>query len=235
MRIFENAVEAEILRTRLDAAGILAVVNGGEVATMLSHIGTAAVRVRVEVAPEDFERAQAILEEDDNDRVERSAWTCSRCQERNEPLFDLCWYCGKQRTDTDLGASDEGEAEDEPTIQEPLAPIDPDETASRTPASDNPYSPPRFTSAGREMPLADSAPSIDSEVEDLVSRVFRGAVIGTVLVPPLLALYVLTQLFFRVPAVAYQSPALRVRLIAAWVLCFLSICCGAIFWNIVYF
>ena len=232
LQIFENAVEAEILRTRLDAAGILAVVNGGEVATMLSHIGTAAVSVRVEVAPEDFDRAAKILREDEMDRAARTAWTCQRCDERNEPLFDLCWSCGKSRDASSVdGTLDEmGLA----PVEDPGPIVGAGRAISR-PRSTNPYAPPlvdRSHTATAMKTIVASEP--DQRVVDAVTLIFRGAVIGTVILPPLLTFYVLFRLVFEIPRSAYQTPRLKRRLIASWGLCLLSFGSAAIFWGLIY-
>ena len=52
LRRCKDYIEAEALRTRLDAEGILAVVNGEWVVTALSYVGTAMGGVRLEVAME---------------------------------------------------------------------------------------------------------------------------------------------------------------------------------------
>ena len=231
LQIFENAVEAEILRTRLDAAGILAVVNGGEVATMLSHIGTAAVSVRVEVAPEDFDRAAELLREDETDRAHKTAWKCQRCDERNEPLFDLCWSCGKSRdvssvaeTLDEIGLAPESESGSIVAARQANA------RASIT----NPYAPPLIDRSRSEVATTNIATEPDPRVVDAVTLIFRGAVIGMVILPPLLTLYVLFRLVFEIPRSAYQTPRLKRRLIASWCLCLLSFGSAALFWGLLY-
>ncbi|MCA9136562.1 MAG: DUF2007 domain-containing protein [Planctomycetales bacterium] len=219
LQIFSNAVEAEILRTRLDAAGIMAVVNGGEVATMLSHIGSAVVRVRVEVAPEDFQRASEVLREDEIERAERTAWTCSRCDERNEPLFDLCWNCNKVRDDFDVSRP---AYEIEPMVVHESGSFVVADQPARTTASENPYAPVLLSEDHRAFRADPFGLEHDTEIVELVSRVFRGAVIGVLVLPPLMTIYVLYLLIFRVPAVAYRDPGMFRRLIASWVLCVIT-------------
>lgn len=231
LRICDNAVEASIVKTRLDAAGILAVVNGGEVATTLSHIGTA-LRVRVEVAPEDFERASAILDNDDLERSVRAAWQCSRCDEHNDPSFDLCWACGKQHEPGDRQVDQKDD--DRPPTQStgPLT-VDPTEFAPKP--ANNPYAPPSSPKHASAKPVGypgePSADRVAEESELTVTRIFRGAIFGTVVLPPLLTCYVLCMLCFYVPGTAYRVPRLRRKLIASWVLCGLSLVFAAIFWT----
>lgn len=219
LQIFNNAVEAEILRTRLDAAGILAVVNGGEVATMLSHIGSAVVGVRVEVAPEDFERAAEILREDEIDRAERSAWECGRCDERNEPLFDLCWSCGKSRDESDPSRP---AYEMETVVRRESGPLVVADQRSPPAPSKNPYAPVLLSTDNRGCPLHREDQEHDPEVVEAVSRIFRGAVISIFILPPLLSIYVICNLIFRVPRSAYHEPRLYRRLVASWFLCLVS-------------
>ncbi|MCO8121927.1 DUF2007 domain-containing protein [Stieleria sp. TO1_6] len=228
LRIVGNSAEAEILRSRLDAAGILAVVNGAEVATMLSHIGSAVVRVRVEVAPEDYDRANQLLADDEQDRAQRTAWNCNRCGERNEPLFDFCWSCNKQREDSDPAAS---VFESEDSDAETFGQMSVNEPEVIKPPDNNPYAP---VILGRERPPQPVAgPGVESDpvVVDTVMRVFRGAVVGTVIIPPLISLYALGTLLTTVPMSAYRDPPLRWRLIASWLLCLLGIGFGVIVWS----
>ena len=230
LRVFENPHHAEILRTRLDAAGILSVINGAEVATMLSHIGTAVAKVRLEVAPEDFERAQEILHQDEQQRADKTDWNCGRCDEANDASFDLCWSCSKQRDDADGSAK--------PVTEQGL-PSDPFVLTSDAtqPASvlnaTNPYAP---TSGRLDRPPRRGQSIVDGELSDepseelsrLVSRTFVGAIFSPLLLPPLISVYVLYLLTFRIPGEAYQFPCLRKKLISAWVITALGATVGTV-------
>lgn len=101
VRRCNNVIEADTLRIRLAAAGIDAVVQGGEGATTLSHIGGAAGYPQVDVSSEDYDRAVAMLQADESARLHTQPWICSRCEERNEATFDLCWSCQKPREASD--------------------------------------------------------------------------------------------------------------------------------------
>ncbi len=94
-------VEAEAIRTRLDAAGILAVINGAEAQLMLSYVGTALGGVKLEVAPEDYDRAVKLLDDDESQAAILGPWICERCNEQNEATFELCWKCQKPRDEED--------------------------------------------------------------------------------------------------------------------------------------
>lgn len=227
LRIVGNPLEAEIMCTRLDAAGILAVVNGSETATMLSHVGYAVSRVRVEVAPEDFDRASEILEADDYERTQRKQWVCSRCEEPNEPLFDFCWSCNKHRE------GDESEPRiDEPIVEQvPEPPIDALHGRPQPQQNDNPYAPiaipagePENGSLGRRLARHRSSDELqDWDLEETVDRILRGAVFSIFIAPPLLTAYVVFSLLSKVPKAAYSQPAYRRKLIASWCLCGISL------------
>lgn len=88
--------EAEIVRDRLLAAGVRAFVIGTDMATALSLGGAGTdVGVRLVVPPDDFDRAAELLAQDERVLREAGPWRCSRCDETNEPSFDVCWNCSK--------------------------------------------------------------------------------------------------------------------------------------------
>ena len=41
----------------------------------------------------DRERALQIIKEQVEEPPERPAWICSKCQEKNEGSFEICWQC----------------------------------------------------------------------------------------------------------------------------------------------
>lgn len=131
-----NFVEAESIRTRLDAAGILAVINGAESNRMLSYVGTALGGVQLEVAPEDYDRAVQLLEDDEIKSAAAGPWVCQACREQNEATFELCWNCQKLRDQADHhGDLDEAvEAAAEAPLAQASEPSD-------EPDDNNPYRP----------------------------------------------------------------------------------------------
>lgn len=134
LRRCHNFVEAEALRTRLDAAGILSVIDGAETQLMLSYVGTALGGVKVKVAPEDYDRAVALLEDDESKAAIAGPWVCDRCREQNDATFELCWQCQKPRDDHDHRA-DEADTT-EPAAADPNSNSGPPEPHDR-----NPYRP----------------------------------------------------------------------------------------------
>lgn len=89
--------EADIVRDRLEAAGIQAFVQGSETGRSLSYIGVALGGVRVQVAARDVEAARRLLSEDARQRATAGDWQCPRCDEPNDASFDLCWSCSLPR------------------------------------------------------------------------------------------------------------------------------------------
>ena len=92
--------EAEIVRERLESAGIRAFVQGGESATSLSYVGVALGGVRVQVPDSDLIRAKELLAADELQHETAGPWKCPRCDEPNEAGFDLCYSCSMPRGDT---------------------------------------------------------------------------------------------------------------------------------------
>ncbi len=231
LRVFANPLEAEIMRTRLDAAGILAVINGAEVAHMLSHIGTAVAKVRLEVAPEDFDRAVEVLNEDERRRGELTDWKCVRCDEDNDAAFDLCWNCSKKRDTSDpLSQFSQDSGKPVSEAEWPSITVDPPRT-SGLPKTTNPYAPTshNFQRDGSNPGSAAAAES-DEAMTDRATRAFYGSILGLCVLPPLLSLYVVYLLVFQVSGETYTRRGLRWKLIAAWILSPISI----VVWPLVY-
>ena len=231
LRTFFNPVEAEILKTRLDAAGIPAVVNGAEVATMLSHIGVAVARVKVEVLPEHIDLAYDILQEDDRLREERSAWTCAACKEFNEAAFELCWNCSKQRDDQDA-IGEPPEAAKTTIVNAAVLPPEANESivvqdlGQRPRSGGSPYQAPSDLAPNqlrKREPKKQTSPipECDEETVALVKRAFTGAVLSPLVLPPLLSIYV-TYLLLKVPLYVYRVPEMRYRLVITWLMLVVS-------------
>jgi hypothetical protein len=93
-----NAQEAYLVSGVLEQAGIVSRVVGDELQNAL-ELAAGAMNPRVWVRSEDFERAQAIIAELEQDRTSPDApgWTCPQCGERNEAEFDVCWKCQQER------------------------------------------------------------------------------------------------------------------------------------------
>lgn len=92
--------QAEMIRDRLEAAGLRAFVQGSESNRMLSHVGTALGGVRVQVPASELETAREVLLADERQRATAGPWQCPRCDEPNEASFDVCWSCSMPRGST---------------------------------------------------------------------------------------------------------------------------------------
>lgn len=113
--------EAEMVRDRLEAAGIQAFVQGSETGRSLSYIGVALGGVRVQVAEQDMEAARHVLAEDEHQRATAGDWRCPRCDEPNDASFDLCWSCSLPRSAASGDPQEKRLAAPQlPTVDEPV-------------------------------------------------------------------------------------------------------------------
>ncbi len=209
LRRCNDFVEAESIRTRLDAAGILAVINGADVHIAFSYFGTALGGVKLEVAPEDYDRAVQLLEEDASKASILGPWICRACKEQNEATFEICWNCKKPRDEDDRqGRGEEQEKQADPTVDPATA-----GQATATIRDSNPYRPVLLESETADLP---ATAETDSELDDAVRRAYVGAIVGTVILPPLLNLYSVWLLFFSRAWPAHRDPRYRRRLAITW-------------------
>lgn len=95
-----TTVEAELIRGKLQTAGIPATLVEPEPAAD----GAPAGRVQVQVSQTDFERAMQVLfpipKTTPAARVTHPAWKCPKCGEEVMGSFPLCWSCGTPRAGT---------------------------------------------------------------------------------------------------------------------------------------
>lgn len=100
-----TTVEAELIRGKLQTAGIPATLVEPEPAAD----GAPAGRVQVQVSQPDFERAMQVLfpipKITPAARVTHPAWKCPKCGEEVMGSFPLCWSCGTPRAGTITGAA----------------------------------------------------------------------------------------------------------------------------------
>ncbi|HVX11832.1 MAG TPA: hypothetical protein VHC22_11675 [Pirellulales bacterium] len=89
--------EADLIRGKLEAAGIPAVLSEPE----KGADGAPAGRVQVQVSPPDFERAMQLLfpipKAKPAARPAPPAWKCPKCGEQVMGQFPACWSCGTMR------------------------------------------------------------------------------------------------------------------------------------------
>ena len=151
-------------------------------------------------------------------------WVCHACKEQNEATFEICWRCHKPRDDDDwqgrLQVKEErADAALGPPTVEPVADaIDVDR---------NPYRP--VLLEGDTLRARAKALEV-SRLDDAVRRAYGGAIIGTVILPPLLNIYSIFLLLFSEARIAHGDRKYRIRLSLAWVINIASI----IGWSVVY-
>ncbi|MFK8111021.1 MAG: hypothetical protein AB8B91_02400 [Rubripirellula sp.] len=213
---FADAFQAETIRIRLAAAGIQAIVTGTDAAAALSMGGAGSDRlVRVEVARSDFDQAMTLLLEDRERLANAKPWICSRCDEQNEPAFEVCWKCSKPQEEGDrLGRIDvakEGMAAKAGIVGQVA--VDPVNSPDLV-RDGNPYRP-VLVDAGPGQVMDTVPHEIGEEDRGNVRRAVLASVVGVLLLPPLLTLYGF-YLLLGIPAEAYKQQGLRGRLITAW-------------------
>jgi len=94
---FTTPFEAEIVRNRLEAAGVQAFLGDEQTVGWLWHLGIALHGVKVMVAEADLPRALEILEEVQlpaaADRPSQG-WSCPKCGAEVDAEMEVCWACG---------------------------------------------------------------------------------------------------------------------------------------------
>jgi len=185
-----DAAEAEHLRGVLQEHGIQAFVEGDDLNTALSFLGTAIGGVRLLVRAAELERAREVIdtiEEIPDDGV--AAWYCGECQELVDGGFQVCWSCGRERGDVEQAppASTSQEVTERELPQEIQKLAVPGLEVFFEAQPDNPYSAPQAESDA-EKSLGE-ATLLDDEAEAMLRRAWRAAIIGIVLFPPLLQFY----------------------------------------------
>jgi hypothetical protein len=97
-----TAVEAELIRGKLEAAGIVAVLFEPDKPAE----GAPPARIQVQVSPPDFERAMQLLFPISKRPVAakpaQPAWKCPKCGEEVLGRFPTCWKCGTARDGSPL-------------------------------------------------------------------------------------------------------------------------------------
>ena len=128
--------EAEMLRDRLETAGIRAFVQGAESNRTLSYAATALGGVKVQVAANEVAAAEQVLTDDELQRATAGSWQCPRCDEINDAAFDVCWNCSMPRGDSPAGGRPPDNEDQGPAISvdEMFA-----DATERTPETFNPY------------------------------------------------------------------------------------------------
>jgi hypothetical protein len=103
-----TVVEADLIRGKLESAGITAVLLEPE----KTAEGTPAGRVQVQVGPSDFERAMQLLfpipQAKPAAKTDKPPWNCPKCGEQVMDPFPACWSCGTPREGTSQSSATQG-------------------------------------------------------------------------------------------------------------------------------
>ncbi|RCS52632.1 hypothetical protein DTL42_07275 [Bremerella cremea] len=211
-----NAADAEHAKAVLNWNGIDAFLEGADLKTSLSYIGTALGDVKLVVRTVDAERAskllQALIQESRDPQT--SPWFCGACEEVVDAGFDLCWSCGQERSKVEAPFPEVADLASEPSGSDTT---DPD-NALLPPASGttqtNPYAPPLV----RQMqePIDDEANLAQEEADDLVIQSANAAVLG-ILIPLFGTLYSLFLLFAALRLSWTFSPEIRKQIVQSLV------------------
>ncbi|MEX1080393.1 MAG: DUF2007 domain-containing protein [Halofilum sp. (in: g-proteobacteria)] len=101
----ENAFDAQLVRDRLDEAGIAASVHGQMLTGAVGELPTDA-RPSVWIEDEShYDHARELIEQFEQADPNALPWTCPHCREENGPAFETCWHCGAPQSSS--GTTDE--------------------------------------------------------------------------------------------------------------------------------
>jgi len=186
---FASTAEAGWHCSRLEAAGIGAVVQGSVSRDMLGYYGSAIGDAQLQVAEQDAEKAREILGNSD-DRQSPSGvsesdappqtWNCPRCGNRVEDSFEICWFCG---ADFDEKSQPVAALKLE-TIVCPMCGADVPTTCDECPKCGELLDQDSDDSPAPSAELAE--PDV---IEETLNHAWRAAVFGIVLLPPFLSIY----------------------------------------------
>jgi hypothetical protein len=178
--MFQSYQEASIAQAALAAEGIDSEIAGGVIADTLAYFGSATGGVRLLVSEQDAARASEVLDSRTQGRLSPApAWQCPDCGEEVEGDFDLCWSCGRARSEDDVAAAQTaGDSRAQPI----------DAMAWREEAD-----------AARSIEDENRASEDSESAEALVDRAWKAAVLGIVLFPLLVYALVLLLHVSRIP------------------------------------
>lgn len=86
---FYTAAEARVLQSALEMQGIACTMNNAETVDNLWHLSNAVGGISVQVAEQDWEAAQAVIQAAPGGEP----WVCPMCGAHVDAGFDLCWRC----------------------------------------------------------------------------------------------------------------------------------------------
>ncbi|MFN3150773.1 hypothetical protein [Bremerella sp.] len=219
---YANAADADHLKAVLQDHGIRAFVDGGDLQTSLSYIGSALGGVHVIVRSVDAEKALEVKEELSQEAHEQTGdpWFCGTCEEVVDAGFQVCWSCGGDRSEVEAPmpatADLDSEQEEQPLLDDGTDPLpnkaDFDES--------NPYASPQARVPGGEKPIQPK--EVSEEAEAMLVRAWRAAIIGLAFVPILANIYSMYMLFAALKVSNQFTPQGNWRFYGAFLLNMLS-------------
>ena len=88
----ENALEANLIRGRLEADGISCQLEGEALSGGSGDLPVDVLHLPILVASKDVVKARRYIEEYEN-QSHLPTWCCQQCGEQNEASFEFCWQC----------------------------------------------------------------------------------------------------------------------------------------------
>ncbi len=104
---FYTAAEARVLQSALEMQGIACTMNNAETVDNLWHLGNAVGGISVQIAEQDWEAAQAVMQAAPGGEP----WVCPACGATVDAGFDLCWRCSADPHLLEVGPADESDSE----------------------------------------------------------------------------------------------------------------------------
>lgn len=207
----QQQFEAEHLQQVLQSAGINAFIEGLHCSSNFAF-NTLVATISIKVPERDLQRAQQVLREARQPRG--SGWYCGPCAEFMDAGFDICWRCGRLRSEVE---SDPPPAES--IAEKPVANVSDFTTAHATERAydPNPYATPRSDVA---LPIAPvSVGYLDqeaaTELEETIDRAWRASVIGLIALPVVAHAYSMLLLLGALSIHAHFTQRSRFRYFAA--------------------
>lgn len=228
---YANAADADHLKAVLQDHGIRAFVDGGDLQTSLSYIGSALGGVHVIVRSVDAEKAIELKDELSQESHEPTGgpWFCGTCEEVVDAGFQVCWSCGGEKSEVEAAmpatADLNDEDEREPLLEDSDQPL-PDK-ANFDEA--NPYASPQTKVEGAERP--EKPREINEEAEAMLVRAWRAAILGVTFIPVLANIYSMYMLFAALKETSRFTASGNWRFYGAFLLNMLSgIAWGSLFY-----
>lgn len=96
IRVFSHAniMIAYNMKNLLEREGITCEIRNDIATSAAGEVPPIDVWPEVRVSELDRKRAEAIVEKALIGDLSATSWRCAKCDETNEPAFELCWNCG---------------------------------------------------------------------------------------------------------------------------------------------